>query len=106
MYDQWMSRAFWAIIAVGVTLGLGLGGMILSGHGNIANRFDSIDTRFDSVETRLDAVQVGLTNVRSDLSMLAQRVSYIEGQIGVVRVAVTGEPGPGPGPGLEEGTVR
>lgn len=55
-----MSPEFWAIIGVGVTLGLGLGSLMIAQHSGINSRLDS---------------------VHAELFNIGQRVAYIEGRL-------------------------
>ena len=79
-----MSREFWAIIGVGITLGLGLGSLIVTQHASINFRLDSMGEdigglreRTAIVETRLGTVESNTEIVRADILSLRNDVSYL-----------------------------
>ncbi len=74
-----MSPEVIAILSVGATLGVGLGGLIISG-----NR---------SLRAGLEAATAERASIRQDLHALAERVARIEGALPfLVRRRETGDP--------------
>lgn len=74
-----MSPEVIAILSVGATLGVGLGGLIISG-----NR---------SLRAGLEAATAERASIRQDLHALAERVARIEGALSfLVRRRETGDP--------------
>ncbi|WP_428097865.1 hypothetical protein [Candidatus Rariloculus sp.] len=71
-----MSSEFWAIIGTGVTLGLGLGSLIIAQHAGIDSRLAQIESRAAQIELRLDSLH-------AEVSAIGQRVAYIEGRLEV-----------------------
>ena len=72
MEESKLSKEFWAIITVGVGLGglmVALGTLMVISLGSIDSRLDSMEThfnaRFDSVETRIDSMETHF-NARLD----------------------------------------
>ena len=92
MEESKLSKEFWAIITVGIGLGglmVALGTFMVISLGSIDARLDSMEThfnaRFDSVETRIDSMETHFNarfdSVEARLTAMDARLTAMEARM-------------------------